>query len=160
MFSVTDLSSENVWIWADLGSTSLLEDLSSRPTSTVSTGQCFPLLLRVAYRGACLRVSRLRESYSSNPTQTTATSLECSCRYHLCSFLNMAELVDPTQKGNYPVILGDSLLGKNSNEIFTGVRCKMLPKNILTCKLPRADSLPCKITINRPLRQPRRTRPD
>jgi hypothetical protein len=40
----------------------------------------------------------------------------------------MAELVDPTQKGNYPVILGDSLLGKNSNEIFTGVRCKMLSK--------------------------------
>lgn len=39
----------------------------------------------------------------------------------------MAELVDPTQKGNYPVILGDSLLGKNSNEIFTGVRCMCAP---------------------------------
>uniref|UniRef100_A0A0B7K2Z7 Transcription elongation factor Eaf N-terminal domain-containing protein n=1 Tax=Bionectria ochroleuca TaxID=29856 RepID=A0A0B7K2Z7_BIOOC len=39
----------------------------------------------------------------------------------------MAELVDPTQKGNYPVILGDSLLGKNSNEIFTGVRYNHKP---------------------------------
>ena len=36
----------------------------------------------------------------------------------------MADLIDPTQTGNYPVILGDGLLGKTSNDIFTGVRCK------------------------------------
>lgn len=39
----------------------------------------------------------------------------------------MADLIDPTTKGNYPVILGDGLLGKTSNEIFTGIRCKLLP---------------------------------
>ena len=36
----------------------------------------------------------------------------------------MADLIDPTQKGNYPVVLSDRLLGKEANEIFTGVRCK------------------------------------
>jgi hypothetical protein len=36
----------------------------------------------------------------------------------------MADLIDPTTKGNYPVILGVGLLGKPSNEIFTGIRCK------------------------------------
>ena len=34
-----------------------------------------------------------------------------------------AGLIDPTKTGNYPVILGDGLLGKTSNEIFTGIRC-------------------------------------
>lgn len=38
----------------------------------------------------------------------------------------MAGLVDPTVTGNYPVILGDGLLGKTSHEIFTGVRCRIL----------------------------------
>lgn len=35
----------------------------------------------------------------------------------------MAGLIDPTVAGKYPVILGDGLLGKTSNEIFTGIRC-------------------------------------
>lgn len=35
----------------------------------------------------------------------------------------MAGLIDPTVAGKYPVILGDSLTGAGSNEIFTGVRC-------------------------------------
>jgi hypothetical protein len=35
-----------------------------------------------------------------------------------------AGLIDPTKTGNYPVILGDALLGKTSNEIFTGIKCK------------------------------------
>lgn len=39
----------------------------------------------------------------------------------------MAGLIDPTVVGNYPVILGDSLLGKGSNEIFTSVRCMCFP---------------------------------
>ncbi|RFU75633.1 ell-associated factor [Trichoderma arundinaceum] len=39
----------------------------------------------------------------------------------------MADLIDPTVKGNYPVILGDSLLGKTSNEIFTGIRYNHKP---------------------------------
>ena len=39
---------------------------------------------------------------------------------------SMARLIDPTVTGNYPVILGDGLLGKTSNEIFTGVRCMAL----------------------------------
>lgn len=38
----------------------------------------------------------------------------------------MADLIDPTHKANYPVILSDRLLGKEHNEIFTGVRCKLL----------------------------------
>lgn len=32
-------------------------------------------------------------------------------------------LIDPTKTGNYPIILGDALLGKAQNEIFTGIRC-------------------------------------
>lgn len=32
-------------------------------------------------------------------------------------------LIDPTKTGNYPVILGDALLGKASDGIFTGIRC-------------------------------------
>ncbi|KAJ6444094.1 ELL-associated factor [Purpureocillium lavendulum] len=36
----------------------------------------------------------------------------------------MAGLIDPTVAGKYPVILGDGLLGKASNEIFTGIRCR------------------------------------
>ncbi|KAH0497365.1 hypothetical protein TgHK011_004672 [Trichoderma gracile] len=39
----------------------------------------------------------------------------------------MAELIDPTAKGNYPIILGDGLLGKTSNEIFTGIRYNHKP---------------------------------
>lgn len=35
----------------------------------------------------------------------------------------MTALIDPTVTGKYPVILGDGLLGKTSNEIFTGIRC-------------------------------------
>ncbi|KHN98751.1 Transcription elognation factor Eaf [Metarhizium album ARSEF 1941] len=35
----------------------------------------------------------------------------------------MAGLIDPTVAGKYPVILGDGLLGKTSNDIFTGIRC-------------------------------------
>ncbi len=35
----------------------------------------------------------------------------------------MAGLIDPTAAGKYPVILGDGLLGKTSNDIFTGIRC-------------------------------------
>ena len=40
------------------------------------------------------------------------------------SDVTMAGLIDPTQTGNYPVILSDRLLNKETNEIFTGVRCK------------------------------------
>ncbi|KAM0561016.1 hypothetical protein ACHAPJ_003516 [Fusarium lateritium] len=36
-------------------------------------------------------------------------------------------LIDPTKTGNYPVILGDALLGKTSNEIFTGIRYNHKP---------------------------------
>ncbi|KAL7930409.1 hypothetical protein V8C35DRAFT_313179 [Trichoderma chlorosporum] len=39
----------------------------------------------------------------------------------------MADLIDPTVKGNYPIILGDGLLGKTSNEIFTGIRYNHKP---------------------------------
>lgn len=39
----------------------------------------------------------------------------------------MADLIDPTQTGNYPVILSDRLLKKQANEIFTGVRCEFPP---------------------------------
>ncbi|EHK42807.1 hypothetical protein TRIATDRAFT_224778 [Trichoderma atroviride IMI 206040] len=39
----------------------------------------------------------------------------------------MADLIDPTMKGNYPVILGVGLLGKPSNEIFTGIRYNHKP---------------------------------
>lgn len=48
----------------------------------------------------------------------------------------MASLVDPTATGNYPVILGDGMLGKTSNEIFTGIRCMLMP-------LPFQSALPC-----------------
>ncbi|PNY27774.1 Uncharacterized protein TCAP_02299, partial [Tolypocladium capitatum] len=33
----------------------------------------------------------------------------------------MAALIDPTVAGKYPVILGEGMLGKTSNEIFTGI---------------------------------------
>ncbi|CAF3464254.1 hypothetical protein SNK03_004947 [Fusarium graminearum] len=36
-------------------------------------------------------------------------------------------LIDPTKTGNYPVILGDALLGKTSNEIFTGIQYNHKP---------------------------------
>jgi len=39
----------------------------------------------------------------------------------------MADLIDPTQTGNYPVILGDGLLGKAANDVFTGVRYNHKP---------------------------------
>ncbi|KAL7787977.1 hypothetical protein V8C37DRAFT_254267 [Trichoderma ceciliae] len=39
----------------------------------------------------------------------------------------MADLIDPTAKGNYPVILGDGLRGKTSNDIFTGIRYNHKP---------------------------------
>ncbi|CAM1502148.1 Fc.00g041320.m01.CDS01 [Cosmosporella sp. VM-42] len=39
----------------------------------------------------------------------------------------LAGLIDPTKTGNYPVILGDGLLGKTSNEIFTGIRYNFKP---------------------------------
>ncbi|KAF4465117.1 ell-associated factor [Fusarium albosuccineum] len=38
-----------------------------------------------------------------------------------------AGLIDPTKTGNYPVILGDALQGKTSNEIFTGIRYNHKP---------------------------------
>ncbi|KAH6956749.1 hypothetical protein HG530_002240 [Fusarium avenaceum] len=38
-----------------------------------------------------------------------------------------AGLIDPTKTGNYPVILGDALLGKTSNEIFTGIKYNHKP---------------------------------
>lgn len=37
----------------------------------------------------------------------------------------MADLIDPTQTGNYPVVLSDRLLGKATDDIFTGVRCTL-----------------------------------
>ncbi|KAL7894516.1 RNA polymerase II transcription elongation factor domain-containing protein [Trichoderma sp. SZMC 28014] len=46
----------------------------------------------------------------------------------------MADLIDPTVKGNYPVILGVGLLGKPSNEIFTGIRYNHKPT------FPQADA--------------------
>ncbi|PFH62764.1 hypothetical protein XA68_11987 [Ophiocordyceps unilateralis] len=39
----------------------------------------------------------------------------------------MAALIDPTARGKYPVILGDGMLGKTSNDIFTGVRYNHKP---------------------------------
>ncbi|RCI13761.1 hypothetical protein L249_8310 [Ophiocordyceps polyrhachis-furcata BCC 54312] len=39
----------------------------------------------------------------------------------------MAALIDPTVRGKYPVILGDGMLGKTSNDIFTGVRYNHKP---------------------------------
>ncbi len=39
----------------------------------------------------------------------------------------MAHLIDPTQTGKYPVVLGDGLLGKTANDIFTGIRCTYQP---------------------------------
>ncbi|KFH43325.1 hypothetical protein ACRE_059440 [Hapsidospora chrysogenum ATCC 11550] len=39
----------------------------------------------------------------------------------------MADLIDPTQTGNYPVILSDRLLNKETNEIFTGIRYNHKP---------------------------------
>ncbi|KAH7158049.1 RNA polymerase II transcription elongation factor-domain-containing protein [Dactylonectria estremocensis] len=40
----------------------------------------------------------------------------------------LAGLIDPTKTGKYPVILGDSLLvGKDANEIFTGIRYNHKP---------------------------------
>ncbi|KAG8415450.1 hypothetical protein J3458_009297 [Metarhizium acridum] len=39
----------------------------------------------------------------------------------------MAGLIDPTVAGKYPVILGDGLLGKTSNDIFTGIRYNHKP---------------------------------
>ncbi|PHH84797.1 hypothetical protein CDD83_1391 [Cordyceps sp. RAO-2017] len=39
----------------------------------------------------------------------------------------MASLIDPTARGKYPVILGDGMLGKTSNDIFTGVRYNHKP---------------------------------
>ncbi|KAK0387926.1 hypothetical protein NLU13_4171 [Sarocladium strictum] len=41
----------------------------------------------------------------------------------------MAGLVDPTVTGNYPVILGDGLLGKTSNDIFTGIKYNHKPEH-------------------------------
>lgn len=38
-----------------------------------------------------------------------------------------AGLLDPTKAGKYPVILSDALLGKDSGELYTGVRCKHFP---------------------------------
>ncbi|OAA42765.1 Transcription elognation factor Eaf [Metarhizium rileyi] len=39
----------------------------------------------------------------------------------------MAGLIDPTTAGKYPVILGDGLLGKTSNEIFTRIQYNHKP---------------------------------
>ncbi|POR34173.1 Uncharacterized protein TPAR_05622 [Tolypocladium paradoxum] len=39
----------------------------------------------------------------------------------------MAGLIDPTVAGKYPVILGEGILGKTSNEIFTGIRYNHKP---------------------------------
>ncbi|KAH7304952.1 RNA polymerase II transcription elongation factor-domain-containing protein [Stachybotrys elegans] len=39
----------------------------------------------------------------------------------------MAGLIDPTLTGKYPVILGDGLLGRTSNEIFTGIKYNHKP---------------------------------
>ncbi|KAK2608667.1 hypothetical protein QQS21_002778 [Conoideocrella luteorostrata] len=39
----------------------------------------------------------------------------------------MAGLIDPTVAGKYPVILGDGLLGRTSNDIFTGIRYNHKP---------------------------------
>ncbi|QPG94619.1 hypothetical protein C2857_006558 [Epichloe festucae Fl1] len=39
----------------------------------------------------------------------------------------MAGLIDPTLEGKYPVILGDGLLGRTSDGIFTGIRYNHKP---------------------------------
>ncbi|KYK59889.1 hypothetical protein DCS_01023 [Drechmeria coniospora] len=39
----------------------------------------------------------------------------------------MDAFIDPTEAGKYPLIIGDGLLGKTSNEIFTGVRYNYKP---------------------------------
>ena len=44
----------------------------------------------------------------------------------LTSAMASAGLLDPTKAGKYPVILSDALLGKESSEAYTGVRCKQL----------------------------------
>ncbi|RYP06007.1 hypothetical protein DL764_003424 [Monosporascus ibericus] len=38
-----------------------------------------------------------------------------------------AGLLDPTKAGKYPVVLSDALLGKDSSEVYTGVRCNHKP---------------------------------
>ncbi|KAM4064910.1 RNA polymerase II transcription elongation factor domain-containing protein [Hirsutella rhossiliensis] len=39
----------------------------------------------------------------------------------------MAALIDPTVKGRYPVVLGEGMLDKTSNDIFTGIRYNHKP---------------------------------
>lgn len=33
-------------------------------------------------------------------------------------------VIDPTKVGKYRVVLSDALLGKESKEVYTGIRCK------------------------------------
>ncbi|KPA41175.1 ell-associated factor [Fusarium langsethiae] len=58
-------------------------------------------------------------------------------------------LIDPTKTGNYPVILGDALLGKTSNEIFTGIQYNHKP-NLSSDQAPNSarikPSVPGKTT--------------
>ncbi|KAF7552083.1 hypothetical protein G7046_g7525 [Stylonectria norvegica] len=58
--------------------------------------------------------------------QHLAYNLSCSPARPLFA-MALAGLIDPTKMGNYPVILGDGLLGKTSNEIFTGIRYNHKP---------------------------------
>merc|ERR1712000_391904 len=46
------------------------------------------------------------------------------------SVVAMADLIDPTQTGNYPVVLSDRLLDKATDDIFTGVRYNHKPSSI------------------------------
>ncbi len=72
----------------------------------------------------------------------------------------MAGLIDPTVTGKYPVVLGDNLLGKTSNEIFTGVRCTWPSTNTdLAWSCPGVDlvlTIPLQITTCLSFRQPMR----
>lgn len=58
----------------------------------------------------------------------------------------MAKIIDPTQTGNYPVVLSDRLLGKETNEVFTGIRCTLHapphpPAALVAPSRERADPL-------------------
>ncbi|KAK4077508.1 uncharacterized protein Triagg1_3840 [Trichoderma aggressivum f. europaeum] len=73
-------------------------------------------------------------AFAHEPDHLVATTAQAQAytgltRLHLFTYPSptMADLIDPTAKGNYPIILGDGLLGKTSNEIFTGIRYNHKP---------------------------------
>lgn len=77
--------------------------------------------------------SRGSQSNTIGPDAVTTVGLH-SALYRLpdrgaMAASSAASIVDPTKSLNYPVVLSDALMqGKSSGkEVFTGVRCKLLP---------------------------------